>query len=166
MDIKIKPTVESDVTELCSIQKAAFLPLYEKYHDEGNPYLRGSEDITKRLNSECFRYFTIWRNYDIVGGVLYKSKGSTPFHDHLDMGHYYLQRIYIKPDLQCNGIAQIAISLCEKEFSDAECFWVDFPNDLEKNKRCYTKVGFCDTGKRLQIQPDLILACYKKDLSK
>ena len=56
------------------------------------------------------------------------------------------------------------ILLCEKELSDAKSFLVDFPEDLIKNKRCYEKVGFTDTGKRLTVQPNLVLACYEKFL--
>lgn len=164
MNISIRTTQENEALELCNIQKAAFLPLYEKYHDEANPYLRGVEDVAGRLNSEYFRYFTIFLDDEIVGGVLYKCKGRTPFIEKLNEGQYYLQRVYIKPEKQCKGIAQAAILLCEKEIPNAKGFLVDFPEDLLKNKRCYEKVGFVNTGKRLQVQENLILACYEKIL--
>lgn len=35
MNISIRATQENESLELCNIQKAAFLPLYEKYRDEG-----------------------------------------------------------------------------------------------------------------------------------
>lgn len=35
-----------------------------------------------------------------------------------------------------------------------------------KNKRCYENAGFVDTGKRLEEQPGLILACFEKILNK
>lgn len=164
MNISIRTTRENDALELCNIQKAAFLPLYEKYHDEDNPYLRGVEDVAGRLNSEYFRYFTIFLDDEIVGGVLYKCQGRTPFIEKLNEGQYYLQRVYIKPEKQCKGIAQAAILLCEKEFPNAKGFFVDFPEDLIKNKRCYEKAGFVNTGKNLQVQANLILACYEKIL--
>lgn len=162
--IQVRVTKESESLTLCNIQKAAFLPLYDKYQDQDNPCFRGVEDIAKRLNSDSFRYFTIYLDEEIVGGALYKCKGGTPFVEDLEKGHYYLQRIYIKPEHQCKGIAQTAILLCEKMFPNAICFWVDFPEDLAKNERCYTKVGFLDTGERLQIQSGLVLASYKKVL--
>lgn len=165
MNISIRATQENESFELSTIQKAAFLALYEKYRDDGNPYLRDEKDISDRLNSDCFRYFTIFLDKEIVGGVLYKCKGRTPFGDNLEKGQYYLQRVYISPEQQCKKIAQTAILLCEKELSDAKRFFVDFPEDLEKNRRCYEKVGFADTGKRLQVQPNLVLACYEKSLN-
>lgn len=162
--VSIRNTIEQEAQVLSEIQKQAFLPLYEKYHDEGNPCLRGVEDVANRLNSPFFRYFTIFEDEEIVGGVLYKCKGRTPFFDILKEGEYYLQRVYIKPDSQCKKIAQTAILLCEKEFPDAKSFYVDFPEDLIKNRKCYEKAGFRDTGKRLEAEPGLVLACYEKHL--
>ena len=57
--ITIRETQETDVDLLCEIQKEAFAPLYERYHDPSNPCLRGREDIANRLNNPTFRYFTI-----------------------------------------------------------------------------------------------------------
>lgn len=162
--VSIRNTIEQEAQVLSEIQKQAFLPLYEKYHDEGNPCLRGIEDVANRLNSPFFRYYTIFEDEEIVGGVLYKCKGKCPFFDALKEGEYYLQRVYIKPDRQCNKIAQKAILLCEKEFSDAKSFYVDFPEDLIKNRKCYEKAGFRDTGKRLEAEPGVVLACFEKHL--
>lgn len=158
----VKPTVEEEAIILSEIQKQAFYPLYERYHDEGNPYLRGVEDIANRLNNEYFKYFTIFENDNIVGGILYKCAGRTPFVEQLGEGEFYLQRVYVRPERQCCGIAQNAILLCEAAFQNAEKFIVDFPVDLDKNRRCYEKAGFRDTGKRLEAEPGMILACFEK----
>ena len=91
--ITIRPTIEQDAEILCAIQKQAFEPLYERYHDEGNPFLRGTEDILKRLNTPFFRYFTILENGEIVGGISYKCMGRVPFLDELKNGECYLQRV-------------------------------------------------------------------------
>ncbi len=71
MNISIKITNPSEAEELSQIQKAAFKPLYEKYHDEGNQFLRGPEDILRRLN-KFNRYFTILYDDQVVGGVFYR----------------------------------------------------------------------------------------------
>ena len=70
MSISIRITNPSEAEELSQIQKAAFKPLYEKYHDAGNPYLRGKEDILRRLNKK-YRQFTIYYKGNIVGGIFY-----------------------------------------------------------------------------------------------
>ena len=164
--ITIRTTTKEEALQLSEIQRQAFLPLYERYHDEGTPCFRGIEDVENRLNSPNFKYYTIFEDEEIVGGILYKCKGKGPFFDQLQEGEYYLQRVYIKPEYQCKGIAQTAILLCEKELTDAKMISVDFPEDLAKNRRCYEKAGFVDTGKRLEAEPGLVLACFEKYIKK
>lgn len=162
--ISIRTTIPSEAEELSQIQKEAFKPLYEKYHDEGNPYLRDSQDILQRLN-EYNRYYTIRYDEKIVGGVFYRLSGKrSPSHE-LGEGEYYLARIYIHPDYQNKGVAREALLLCEKEFPDARVYFVDFPEDMDKNQRCYQSIGYCDTGERICVQGTLTLAIYKKVVS-
>lgn len=161
--ISIKTTTKDEIDTLIDIQKQAFKPLYDKYHDVSNPYLRDREDIEKRLCSDYFKYFTIYNNNEIVGGVLYKLKGATPFIDELKENECYLTRVYIKPEMQNLKIARTAILLCEKELAGRNICYVDFPQDLEKNRRCYESVGFKDTGNRLKTDPSVVLASYKKN---
>lgn len=162
--ITLHPTAPDEANVLCKIQQNAFAPLYERYHDSGNPFLRDERDILIRLNNPRFRYFTILWNSEIAGGIFYRTEGSTPFCDALPPHEYYLQRVYIKPELQGKHIARRAILLCEKQFPDAVCFHVDFPEDLDKNRRCYEGAGFFDTGKRLKIEDNLTLAAYIKHM--
>lgn len=164
MSVLIRPAREDEATKLLEIQRVAFLPLYEKYRDDNNPALRGIEDVLDKIRSETHRYFTIFFNGEIVGGVVYKCPGAAVFDRQLQKGEYYLNRIYIKPELQGRKIAQSAILLCEKEFDGGKTFFVDFPEDLEKNKACYSKAGYTDTGRRIAIKNGLTLAFYKKTL--
>lgn len=157
--ITIRPVEEKDVEILSMIQIEAFLPLWERYHDLDNPYLRGSEDISSRLYSPFFHFFCILDNEEIVGGLLYSCHGRTPFQS---SGEYYLQRIFIRPERQNHNIARNAILLCEKEFNDATLFTVDFPEDLEKNRRCYIGAGFKDTGGKMKTESGIILVRYEK----
>lgn len=159
--VTIRPTTALEAKELAQIQKDAFLPLYEKYHDEGNPYLRDEEDVLKRLN-KYNRYFTILYGDVIVGGIFYRCIGKRNPSAVLQDGEYYLGRVYIHPQYQNKGIAREAILLCEKEFPDAKAFYVDFPEDMEKNKRCYEHAGYYDTGERIRIEGAPTLAVHKK----
>jgi len=161
--ITIRPTTHEDAPVLASIQQQAFRPLYERYHDEGNPCLRGAEDIANRLDKPHFRYFTIEEDGEIVGGLLYKVIGRTPFKESLEEGECYLQRAYIRPERQGQKIAQRAIRLCEAGMPEYRTFYVDFPEDLEKNRRCYEAAGYRDTGERLRVQEGLALTGMKRE---
>ncbi len=160
--ITVRPTAKKDVFELWLIQRQAFYPLFKRYKDKSNPYKKGIKDIYKRINHPSFKYFTIFENNRIVGGLFYKCNGKTPFCELLKDGMYYLGRVYIKPRRQCNGIAQQAILLSEKLLQDAKVLMVDFPQDLAKNRRCYEKCGYTDTGKRLETDPGVVLVCFEK----
>lgn len=160
--VSVRKTLAEDVTTLWEIEKSAFLPLYERYHDRGNPALRDETDISRRLESEYFSCFTILSDGEIVGGLWYKVKGACAEEDVLGDEKYYLQRVFIRPDMQSKGIAQRAILESETYFPDAKVFFVDFPEDLQKNRRCYEKAGYTDTGNRVKIQEGLVLACFEK----
>ena len=160
--ITLRETTIEDVNALTAIQQNAFLPLYEKYHDAGNPCLRDERDILCRLNNPKFLYLTILYDEKIVGGILYRIKGSTPFVKNLRWGKYYLGRVYISPEYQNKGIAAEAILQSEKYLKNPRKLYVDFPEDLDKNRKCYIKCGYKDTGKRLETEPGLILACFEK----
>ena len=163
MDITIRETQPSEAEELIKIQKAAFLPLYEKYHDIGNPCLSGVEDIMMRLN-ENYRHFTILADGETVGAIFYRVHGKWYPETFLEEGEYYLGRLYIHPDHQGKGIAPIAIALAEKELPDAKRFYVDFPADMDKNRRCYEKAGYTDMNLMLRVEKNLTLTYFKKEI--
>ncbi len=145
MQITIAPALPSETGELARIQKAAFKPLYERFRDDANPYLRGEEDIVRRFDRNS-RFFTIRRDGNIVGGICYRLYGKRSPTATLTDGEYYLSRIFIDPESQSLGVARTAILLCEAEFPDARRYYVDFPEELEKNRRCYQSAGYRDTG--------------------
>ncbi len=164
MNITIKNTEPCEAEALVRIQQAAFMPLYEKYRDEGSPALRGADELLSRMTSD-YRVFTILCDEEMVGGIFYRLHGKYTSEKFLGEGEYYLCRIWIDPTYQNKGIAAAAILLCEREFPDAQRFFVDFPIDMEKNKRCYQKVGFCDTGERRPVSQELTLALNKKEMN-
>ncbi|NLD87947.1 MAG: GNAT family N-acetyltransferase [Clostridiales bacterium] len=164
MSVSIKNTNPSEVEELSQIQKAAFKHLYEKHRDDSNPFLRGPEDILRRLN-KFNRHYTILYDGKTVGGIYYRLYGRRIPDYEIGAGEYYLARIFIHPDYQNKKIARNAILLCEKEFPDARLYYLDLPEDMEKNRRCYQSVGYRDTGERIRINDALTLATFKKTVN-
>ena len=149
MTVTIHPTLPAEAELLATIQKAAFKPLYDRYRDEGNPY----------------RQYTIQCDGETVGGILYRLHGKRRPFDPLTEGEYYLGRVYVHPLYQNKGIAAEAIRLCEQEFPDATAYYVDFPADMDKNRRCYEKVGFTDTGMETRTPGEPVIALYKKPVA-
>ena len=160
MNITIRPTVAEEAERLAEIQKAAFLPLYEKYHDRKSPYLRGADDILRRIAPEC-RCFTILCDGAVIGCIWYHLSGKG-LKVKIKPNEYYLGRMFIAPEYQCRGIGSTVILMCEGELPEAEVYYVDFPLDMDKNRRCYEKAGFEDTGETITEEGAPILAVYKK----
>lgn len=151
----------ADVDILAQIQKDAFTPLYQKFHDPSNPHLRGREDIERRLDNPCIHPFTIEEDGCIVGGIWYIRNRKLLLCE-LKPHEYYLGRVFIRPDRQGKGLAKQAILLCEQQFPDAVKYYVDFPDVLEKNRRCYAGAGYRPTGIKQETDPGVILELYEK----
>ena len=162
--IEVKCLNDDNICTLAEIERRAFLPLYEKYKDESCLCKNAEADMVNRLADTSAHCFTVFCGGEAVGGVFYKSEGSSLFFESLSKGEYYLNRAFLSPSLQGKGIISSAILMCEKYFPDAKRFFVDFPEDLEKNRRCYEKAGYSDTGKRYQVKDGLVLALYEKRL--
>ncbi len=142
----------ADVDELVAIQKQAFRRLYDTYHDDTSPYLRGTEEF-ERWFERGHHVYKIYADGVLAGGITVFDRGND---------EYYFARIYILPKLQRCGIAKGAIRICEKFYPDAARWFLDYPEDQIANKRCYEGCGYVDTGSRRVINESLTLSDAEK----
>lgn len=148
----------AEAEPLTAIQRKAFRRLYDIYRDEGNPYLRGADEILRWLDNPNCRVSKIYAGGEPAGGIIAWERNGLP-------GECYLARIYILPQMQNKGIAARAILLCEAQFPNASRWTLDFPIDQPANRRCYEKAGYTDTGKtRKQSGGKITLALYEKKM--
>ncbi|MBQ8402419.1 MAG: GNAT family N-acetyltransferase [Clostridia bacterium] len=155
MSVTLVPVTEEHIPALCALQYAAFLPLYERYHDERNPAFKGEGELRRQMESPDFFPYAILENDTVVGGITVKR---------LPDSVYYLARLYVDPARQRHGIASAAIRICESFFPDAARWTLDFPRDMEPNRRTYEKAGYRDTGEIRVINDLLTLAMYARDV--
>jgi len=156
MRIELHPALPEDAESLAAIQKQAFQALYEQYHDEGSPYLRGADELLRWLERPNWYVFKIHADGALCGGLAV-CKRPRP------RGEFYLARLYVSPELRGRGIAPAAIALCEARFPRARHWTLDFPADQAANRRCYEKAGYADTGeRRKQSGGAITLAIYEK----
>ena len=153
MNVEIISAMLDDADALAAIQQQAFKRLYDIYHDEGSPYLRGADEIAMWLDRPNTRVYKILADGVLCGGVSFCERNDTP-------GEYYLARIYILPELQGNGIASTAIFLCEATVTNASRWTLDFPVNEIANRRCYEKAGYTDTGERREQSGGAITLAY------
>jgi ribosomal protein S18 acetylase RimI-like enzyme len=156
MNVELLPARPENAEALAAIQKQAFRGLYEQYHDEGSPYLRGTDEILRWLERSDWHVFKIHADGALCGGISVCQRPKP-------RGEFYLARIYVSPELRGRGIAPAAIALCEARFPRARHWLLDFPTDQTANRRCYEKAGYVDTGERREQSGGAVtLAIYEK----
>ncbi|MBO5387575.1 MAG: GNAT family N-acetyltransferase [Lachnospiraceae bacterium] len=154
MNIKlIRATIE-DSRELWQMQLESFQSLLDKYQDyDTNPASEPIDKIINRLKQEETYYYFIYLDDVKVGAVRvidFKSDGSKR-----------ISPIFILPQYQNKGIAQIAMQLCE-QLHGSENWELDTILQEEGNCYLYEKMGYHRTGKTEAINDKLTLVFYEK----
>jgi len=155
MKISIVASDLLDSEKLLCIQKQAFKPLYDKYHDEQSPYLHTLADMQARIARDDADYYKIMVEGELAGGLCVYNKSADD---------KWVAIVYVAPAYQNQKVAQTALKLAEAKYPGAKTWGLDFPIDRMANKKCYKALGYNDTGKRLQINEKLTLAVYEKTL--
>lgn len=154
MNIKlIRATIE-DSKELWQMQVESFQSLLDKYQDyDTNPASEPIDKIINRLKQEETYYYFICMDNAKVGAIRvidFKSDGNKR-----------ISPIFILPQYQNKGIAQIAMQLCE-QLHGSENWELDTNLQEEGNCYLYEKMGYHRTGKTEAINDKLTLVFYEK----
>ena len=154
MNIKlIRATIE-DSKELWQMQVESFQSLLDKYQDyDTNPASEPIDKIINRLKQEETYYYFICMDDAKVGAIRVI--------DFKSAGNKRISPIFILPQYQNKGIAQIAMQLCE-QLHGSENWELD--NILQEEGNCYLyeKMGYHRTGKTVAINDKLTLVFYEK----
>lgn len=154
MNIKlIRATIE-DSKELWQMQVESFQSLLDKYQDyDTNPASEPIDKIINRLKQEETYYYFICMDDAKVGAIRvidFKSDGNKK-----------ISPIFILPQYQNKGIAQIAMQLCEK-LHGSDKWELDTILQEEGNCYLYEKMGYHRAGKTEAINDKLTLVFYEK----
>ena len=154
MNIKlIRATIE-DSKELWQMQLESFQSLLDKYQDyDTNPASEPIDKIIYRLKQEETYYYFICMNDVKVGAIR--------IIDFKSDGNKRISPIFILPQYQNKGIAQIAMQLCE-QLHGSENWELDTILQEEGNCYLYEKMGYHRTGKTEAINDKLTLVFYEK----
>ena len=154
MNIKlIRATIE-DSKELWQMQVESFQSLLDKYQDyDTNPASEPIDKIINRLKQEETYYYFICMDDAKVGAIRVI--------DFKSAGNKRISPIFILPQYQNKGIAQIAMQLCE-QLHGSENWELDTILQEEGNCYLYEKMGYHRTGKTVAINDKLTLVFYEK----
>lgn len=136
------------------MQLESFQSLLDKYQDyDTNPASEPIDKIIYRLKQEETYYYFICMDDAKVGAI--------PVIDFKSAGNKRISPIFILPQYQNKGIAQIAMQLCE-QLHGSENWELDTILQEEGNCYLYEKMGYHRTGKTEAINDKLTLVYYEK----
>ena len=143
-----------DLASVCEIQHAAYAPLYEKYHDDGNPYLESEETIRFKYTYPGCRGYVFWEDGCPVGCVRIRLAG--------EKGK--VAALAVLPEKQGRGIAQTALRLIEEMHPQVKRWSLDTIAQEPGNCHLYEKLGYRKTGRVEEVSDLLTIVFYDKNL--
>lgn len=156
MKITFRKATREDAPEQHKINHEAFLPLYEKYHDDENPANMPFEEIEGKILNPFGAYYVILADDETAGGIYVY-----PLDESGEV--MYLCSVYIRPCLQGNSIAQTAIKYAESQLPDSKRWILEVPEREEKNIHIYEKAGYKRTEQKEKINDALTIVTYIKE---
>ena len=136
------------------MQVSAFTELLEKYRDvDTNPASESLEKIQNKFNQSFTDYYFIMLDETKIGVVRVVRLSDTICR---------ISPMFILPEYQNNGYAQLALSAVEKLYPNADEWQLDTIKEESKLCHLYEKCGYIPTGKEEVIKDGMTIAYYSK----
>ena len=149
--IRLKRATLSDAEAMHRLQVTAFLPLYQKYHDDAiSPARESLQRVREKIVTG--RYYFILEGRTVVGGIRVtlvpgRRKGISP--------------LFILREYQNRGYAQQAIAAVEA-LHGAENWRLDTILEEPGNVHLYEKLGYHRVGRPQPVRPNMTIIDYEK----
>ncbi len=158
--IRLVLATEKDAELLHRLQVEAFMPLYEKYHDDETSPAKESLDtvrwkITDRLKSV---FYIIEFENEPVGGVRVRHHSG----GEVVKGVNWISPIFVIPKFQGKGIAQKVIQKVFELYPDTLTWKLDTIKQEPGNCYLYEKCGFVRYGDEDVVNEKMTLVKYEK----
>lgn len=166
-----------DAESIHRMKYEAFLPLYEKYHDdEISPANEKIDWVINQLNNPNSQYYLIQFRGKNVGAIriVRKLKGKTDDRNREYGGNredseteyvqdvLYISPLFILPEFQNRGIGQTAIKKVFDLYPEAVAWRLDTIKQEEGNCHLYEKCGFVRIGGEHVANESMTLVDYEK----
>ena len=155
--VKLEEVREDEIEQLHHMQIESFMPLYEKYHDEGSPAMESLERVKDRATQKNRKYYFIVKDGARVGAINIGKKPSDPEESCL-----YISPLFILPKYRNRGIGYVAIQKAFSLYPDAKVWKLDTILQEPGNCRLYEKCGFVRVGEEHIINDKMTLIDYEK----
>jgi len=136
--------------------KQSFLPLLHKYNDiEYSPATKSLESLVAEISHPTSDTYLLQKDTDYIGYVRVNKRNP---------GEYSISDLCIDPFHQGHGHAQYFLNEIEGKYPDAR-IW-SLVTILEEKKDCYLyeKLGYNQMNVIKEINPEMHLVLYAKDI--
>lgn len=155
--VKLEEVRTDEIPKLHKMQIESFMPLYEKYKDEGSPAIEPVEKVMGRAMQENRKYYFIVCDGARVGAINIGNKPSLN-----DNSVFYISPIFILPKYQNKGLGYIAIQKAFQMYPEAKEWRLDTILQEPLNCHLYEKCGFVRTGEEKIINEKMTIIDYVK----
>jgi GNAT superfamily N-acetyltransferase len=146
----------NEASMIHKMQIKAFMPLLNQYQDyETSPANETVERIIDRLKQSYTDYYIIENSNAPVGAIRIVRKENSTFR---------VSPVFILPEHQGKGFAQIVFSMIEDIYNDAVVWELDTILQEQGNCYLYEKFGYQKTGGIKEINEKMTIVYYEKRL--
>lgn len=146
---------ESDIAQLHALQVESFMPLYNKYHDEGSPAIEPMEKLRNKVLLPERQYYFIVKYGIRIGAI-----GIEDWSSKANRSVFYISPIFIIPSWQDKGLGYAAMQQALNLHPEATEWYLTTILQEPRNCHFYEKCGFVRTGGSRVINDMLTLVDY------
>lgn len=158
--IELKLAAPEDAKLLHKLQVEAFLPLYEKYHDDDmSPAKESLERIRGKIEENHSEFYLIYFEKQAVGGIRIRHHHKGEKAEHVS----WISPLFIIPTFQGKGIAQRVIQKVFSLYPETLTWKLDTIKKETGNCHLYEKCGFVRSGTEEVINEHMTLVEYEKN---
>ena len=153
--MKLEEVREDELPQLLEMQVKSFMPLYEKYHDDGSPAIESLERIKKRAERPNRKYYFVVKDGARVGVI--NVGHNDPEEKHVS----FISPLFILPEYQNKGYGYVAIMKAFELYPDVTTWKLDTIKEEPANCHLYEKCGFVRVGEEKVINERMTLIDYE-----
>lgn len=156
--IDLIPATLEDAKLVHKLQIEAFMPLYEKYHDdETSPARETLETVTRKITEPNSEFYIICLKGEVVGGIRIRHHQDKMILNNIN----WISPIFVIPSFQNRGIAQKAVQRVFELYPDTITWKLATIKQETGNCHLYEKCGFVKVGTERVVNEQMTLINYE-----
>lgn len=157
--IDLVRATRKDAKLLHRLQVEAFMPLYEKYHDDDlSPAKESEERLLKKIEDTNWDFYIIYDEKVSVGGIRVSHHRGKAVIENVE----WISPLFVIPEFQNRGIAQLVIGKVFELCPETMAWRLDTIKQEPGNCHLYEKCGFIKTGADEMVNDWMTFINYEK----